>query len=76
MAELILQAASQYNHDGLFLITISRKQSFYEQCGFALTTRDGEGIPLSLQLEKLIGSVVAYMAVKDKLIIMQLKKSL
>ena len=70
----------------IFLITITARRNFYEQCGFqevsspstttttTTTATDAKmlvSIPLSLKIEKLIGSPIAQLAAQDSLIIMK-----
>jgi GNAT superfamily N-acetyltransferase len=66
----------------VYLITITSRRNFYEQCGFqevsssptAVAAIEG-GVPLSLRIEKMVGSPIAQLAAQDSLIIMKWNKT-
>jgi len=68
----------------VFLLTVTARRKFYEACGFQevssssskLTAETfGSSIPLSLKIEKLIGSPIAQLAAQDSLIIMEYSRT-
>jgi N-acetylglutamate synthase-like GNAT family acetyltransferase len=59
--------------DQVFIITISRLLQFYARCGFTLVPQDAE-IPITLRIERAIGSLIAMAAVQDDLVIMRWTK--
>ncbi|KAH7617228.1 hypothetical protein NADE_007014 [Nannochloris sp. 'desiccata'] len=66
----------------VLLITVTARRKFYEACGFQevspsslIATTHSVGIPLSLRIEKLIGSPIAQLAAQDSLIIMKYSRN-
>lgn len=78
-SQLVLEAlrggsADLQSGDDVFIITISRLQKFYARCGFSLVSQNDD-IPVTLKLERAIGSLIAMAAVQDRLVIMRWTKS-
>lgn len=60
--------------DQVFIITISRLLQFYARCGFTLVPQEDAEVPITLRIERAIGSLVAMAAVQDDLVIMRWTK--
>ncbi|KAG7674981.1 hypothetical protein Ndes2526B_g07825 [Nannochloris sp. 'desiccata'] len=66
----------------VLLITVTARRKFYEACGFQEVSPSSTSliaysvsIPLSLRIEKMIGSPIAQLAAQDSLIIMKYSRN-
>eukprot|EP00614_Pseudopedinella_elastica_P035423 CAMPEP_0172618046 /NCGR_PEP_ID=MMETSP1068-20121228/76571_1 /TAXON_ID=35684 /ORGANISM="Pseudopedinella elastica, Strain CCMP716" /LENGTH=164 /DNA_ID=CAMNT_0013424067 /DNA_START=197 /DNA_END=691 /DNA_ORIENTATION=+ len=74
VSELVTDALSAGKSD-IFLLTLQRTAPFYERLGFSICAKGRNDIPIGLQLEAAIGSVVAALVAQDSLVVMKFDKT-